>query len=216
MPIVISPPSEVREQRFVLNHVGWETYERLLADHMDASSPRFTYNQGVLEIVTLSSEHEDVNEVMARTVDLVAEELGVEFKALGSTTFRRPDLERGAEPDSCFYVQSVERVRGKREIDLSTDPPPDLVIEVEISTPTVSKLPVYASFGVPEIWLADGQEVRILRLLAGEYKRSEQSGVLPPLGESVLSDFLQQSKSLTTLAWRSVVRNWARGRSTQG
>jgi Uma2 family endonuclease len=216
MPVVISPPSEVREQRVVLNHVSWETYERLLTDHRDARSPRFTYNQGVLEIVSLSSEHEDVNEVMARIVDLVAEELGVEFKALGSTTVRRHDLERGAEPDSCFYVQNAERIRGKRDIDLTADPPPDLVIEVEISSPAVSKLPIYASFGVPEVSLTDGQGVRILRLAAGEYKRSESSGVLTPLTESVLSDFLEQSRTLTTLAWRSTVRNWARERSAQG
>jgi Uma2 family endonuclease len=210
MATVISPPPEVWEQRVVLNHVSWETYEALLADHLDASSPRFTYDHGVLEIVTLSSEHEDVTEVLARIAELVAEEWGVEFKALGSTTFRRRDLERGAEPDSCFYIQNVERIRGKRKIDLSADPPPDLVIETEITSPAVIKLPIYASFGVPEIWLSDGQEVSILRLAAGEYKRREQSEVLPPLAESVLRDFLDQSKTLTTLAWRKMVRNWAR------
>jgi len=90
------------------------------------------------------------------------------------------------------------------------------VIETEITSPAVSKLPIYASFGVPEIWLTDGRGVGILRLVADGYKRSEQSEVLPPLTESVLSDFLEQSKTLTTLAWRKMVRNWVRERSPQG
>ena len=96
----------------MLNHVSWETYERLLADHVDAKSPRFTYDQGVLEIITLSSRHEGFTEVMAAIVELVAEERGVEFVNLGSTTFRRQDLKRGLEPDKCFYLRNVARIRG--------------------------------------------------------------------------------------------------------
>jgi len=215
MSTTISPPPEAREQRVVLN-VSWETYERLLADHMDTSSPRFTYDQGRLEIVTLSGKHELSTSVLAAIAELVAEERGVEFRNLRSVTLRRPDLERGLEPDSCFYLQNFERISDKEEIDLLVDPPPDLVIEVEITSPAVSKLPIYASFGVPEIWLTDGQEVTILRLLGAEYKRSEQSQALPPLTEPVLSDFLERSKTLKPLAWRKLVRNWARERSTEG
>ncbi len=216
MSSITSPPAEVREQRVVLNHISWETYERLLADHIDASSPRFTYDQGVLEIMTLSSRHEEFTEAMAAIAELVAEERGVEFINLGSTTFRRQDLKRGLEPDKCFYLQNVERIRGRGEIDLLVDPPPDLVIEVEITSPAVSKIPIYALLGVPEVWLADVQGVKILRLVAGEYKSSEQSEVLTPLNESVLSGFLERRKTMTTLAWRKMVRNWARERSTQG
>ncbi len=216
MSTLISPPPGVREQRVVMHRVSWETYEGLLAANIDASSPRLTYDQGVLEIMSPSIEHEKLKEVVAMIADAVAEEWGVEFERAGSTTFRRRDLERGAEPDSCFYVQNVERIRGKREIDLVVDPPPDLVIEVEITSPAVSKLPIYALLGVPEIWRTDGRSVRILRLAAGEYKSSEHSEVLPPLTASVLSDFLEKSKTLTTLAWRRMVRSWARERSTQG
>ena len=93
---------------------------------------------------------------------------------------------------------------------MAVDPPPDLVIEVEISSPAVSKLPIYARLGVPEIWLTDGRSVRILRLADGEYRASERSEVLPFLTESVLWEFLEQSRTLTTLAWRRMVRNWAR------
>ena len=133
---------------------------------------------------------------------LVAEEQELNSRGLGSTTFRRQDLKRGTEPDSCFYIQNVERIRGKKEIDLTVDPPPDLVIEVEITSPAVPKLPVYARLGVPEIWLYDGRAPRILRLAGDQYENSDRSGVLPCLTESVLSEFLEQSKTLTTLAWR--------------
>ena len=196
----------------VLNHVSWETYERLLADHIDASSPRFTYDRGALEIMSPSSEHERAKERIAAVVDIVAEEWGLEYERLGSTTFRRQDLERGTEPDECFYLQNVERIRGKSEIDLTTDPPPDLVIEIEITHPAVSKLSIYASFGVPEIWRYDGREVKILRLAGDKYEVRPESGVLPHLTAALLTDFVNQSRSLTTLAWRRMLRAWARER----
>jgi Uma2 family endonuclease len=210
MSTTISPPREAREQRVVLGHVSWETYESLLADHADARSPRFTYSEGMLEIMSPSSEHEKLNQVLATIADLVAEEQETEFECLGSTTFRRQDLDRGTEPDSCFYIQNVERIRGKREIDLRVDPPPDLVIEVEITSPAVAKLPLYARLRVPEIWLHDGRAPRILRLSGDQYEDCDRSGVLPSLTQSVLLEFCEQSKTLTTLAWRRMVRTWAK------
>jgi len=210
MATTIDLTQQVGEQRFVLSHVSWATYESLLADYTDDSAPRFTYSEGMLEIMSPTSEHEEINLTLAMIADIVAEEQQVEFKGLGSTTFRRRDLKKGTEPDSCFYIQNVERIRGKKEIDLKVDPPPDLVIEVEITSPAVPKLPVYARLGVPEIWLYDGRAPRILRLTGDQYENSNRSGVLPCLTESVLSDFLEQSKTLSTLNWRRVVRAWAR------
>lgn len=210
MPTIISPPQEEREQRVVLGHVSWATYESLLADHADTSSPRFTYSEGMLEIMIPSSEHEELKEIMTTIAEIIAEEQQVEFKGLGSTTFRRQDLDRGTEPDSCFYIQNVERIRGKKEIDLRVDPPPDLVIEIEITSPAVAKLPVYARLRVPEIWLHDGRAPRILRLSGDQYEDCDRSGVLPSLTPSVLSEFCEQSKTLTTLAWRRMVRTWAK------
>jgi hypothetical protein len=106
---VLSPP----EQRVVLHNVSWETYERILAEHIDCSSPRFTFDHGELEIVTLSAEHERYSVRIADLVGVLADEMDVEVEALGSTTYKRQELERGFEPDSCFYVENIERVRGK-------------------------------------------------------------------------------------------------------
>jgi len=216
----MSPPSEVQqqatevgEQRIVMGNVSWETYEGLLAALADSSAPRMTYDHGTLEIMSPLRKHERSKEVLARIADSAAEEWGIEFENLGSTTFRRRDREQGLEPDSCFYIQNVERIRGERELDLSVDPPPDLAIEVEITSALVNKLPIYAGLGVPEIWVTDGLDVRILRLAAGKYRATEQSRVLPRLSASVLSEFLAQSKTMKTLAWRRMVRLWARERS---
>jgi Uma2 family endonuclease len=210
MATILSPPLEAREQRVVLNHVSWETYERLLDEQIDASSPRLTYDQGALEIMTPSSEHEEWKETMAAIADAIAEEWGVEFRRFGSTTFRRRDLERGAEPDACFYLQSVDRIQGKREIDMAVDPPPDLIIEVEITKPALDKLSIYARLGVPEIWRYDGRDVRILQLAGDRYDEKGESGVLPGLTQLALAEFLRQSRVVTTLAWRRMVRDWAR------
>lgn len=180
MPATISPPQETGEQRIVLNHVSWDTYERLLSDHMDASAPRFTYDRGALEIMSPSTEHEELKENLAAIADALAEEWGIDFRRLGSTTFRKRDLEGGVEPDACFYLQNADRIRGKREIDLMSDLPPDLVIEVVITNPWLDKMAVYARPGVPEVWRNCGQNVRIFQLRGSATKRAPRAVFCPP------------------------------------
>jgi Uma2 family endonuclease len=126
------------EQRVVLHNIGWDTYERLLANHENNSAPRLTYDRGELEIMSPSPEHEALNRSIALLVEFVASEMGIDVYDLGSTTFKREDLERGFEPDSCFYIENEERVRGKDRIDLTVDPPPDPVIEIGITSPSAS------------------------------------------------------------------------------
>jgi Uma2 family endonuclease len=133
------------EQRVVLHNIGWATYERLLADSENNSTPRFAYDRGELEIMSPSPEHEKFNRRIAQLVLAVAEELGIEAEDLGSATFRREDLERGFEPDSCLYIQNEEEVRGKDRIDPDADPPS-----------------IYTQMGVPEVWRYDGERMTIL------------------------------------------------------
>jgi Uma2 family endonuclease len=198
------------EHRIILHNTSWETYERLLADHRDSSSPRFTYDRGELEIMSPSPEHEKFNRRIAQLVLAVAEELDIEAEDLGSTTFRREDLERGFEPDSCFYIQNEEQVRGKDRIDLTVDPPPDLVIEIDITSPSFSKLPIYAQIGVPEVWRYDGEGMTILVLEGSDYAETSESIVLPPVTSSVLTDFVEKSKTTSRTAWLKEVRKWSR------
>lgn len=198
------------EQRVVLHNIGWTTYERLLADHENNSAPRFTYDRGELEIMSPSPEHEAYNRSIALLVETLAEELGIDVYDLGSTTFRREDLERGFEPDSCFYIQNEEQVRGKDRIDLAVDPPPDLVIEIDITSPSFSKLPIYAQMGIPEVWRYDGKRLTILVLEGSDYAESTDSIVLPPATNTALTGFVEKSKATRRTIWLKSVREWAR------
>jgi len=198
------------EQRVVLHNIGWNTYERLLADHENSSPPRFTYDRGELEIMSPSPEHEAYNRSIALLVESLAEELGIDVYDLGSTTFRREDLERGFEPDSCFYIQNEEQVRGKDRIDLAVDPPPDLVIEIDITGPSFSKLPIYAQMGIPEVWRYDGERMTILILEGSDYAESTDSVVLPPATNTALTGFVEKCKAIRRTIWLKTVREWAR------
>ena len=136
----------------VLTNVTWATYERLVDDLADCSAPRLTYDRAVLEITSPTPEHERLNRMLTDLIGAIAEELDIDTENLGSSTFKREDLERGFEPDSCLYIQNAARVRGKSRLDLSMDPPPDLVIEIDITSASIEKLPIYALLGVPEVW----------------------------------------------------------------
>jgi Uma2 family endonuclease len=203
------PPSE-STQRVILHGVSWETYERLLADFEDSHAAHFAYDQGVLEIMVLSLQHEEPNRTLSLLVEVLAEELGVDVRRLGSTTFKRRDLSKGFEPDSCFYIQNEDRVKGKKEIDLTVDPPPDLLIEIDISSPSLDKLPIYARLGVPEVWRYDGSRVHILQLEVGQYREVEHSIAFPLLTSTDATQFLEKSLELRSTAWLRQVREWVR------
>lgn len=201
------------DQKIVLRQVHWETYERLLADLADSSAPRLTYDRGTLEIMSPLPEHERHNRAIAAIVDIVADEWDIDFDNLGSTTFRREDLERGFEPDSCFYVRNAEQIQGKRQLDLTVDPSPDLVIEIEITHSSLDKVALYAAMGVPELWRYDGRSLRILSLDCGAFAEQAESRALPGLDAAILSIFMEESKSLKRKTWLRRVRAWARERA---
>jgi Uma2 family endonuclease len=194
------------EQRVLLRNIGWETYERLLYERGDSRVPRLAYDRGDLEIMSPSSEHESV----AYFVALLAEEMRVNAYGVGSTTYRRGDIGRGFEPDGSFYIRNEERIRGKPRIDLSVDPPPDLVIEVDITSPSLDKFPIYARLGVHEVWRYDGERMTILVLEGSDYAKTAESIVLPPVTSKVLTDFVEKIKSVERKAWLKEVREWSR------
>jgi Uma2 family endonuclease len=206
------------DQRVMLRNVSWETYEGLLAGHQDSSAPRFTYDRGALEIMSPLPEHEEANRALASLVENVAVEWRMSFRNLGSTTFKREDLGRGFEPDSCFYLQNADRMRGKARIDLTVDPPPDLVIEIDPPTawapahPSLDKLPIYAALDVPEVWRYDGNRLAILILEGGACLERKESLALPQATVAALSDLLRQSQEMDPPDWILQVRDWARSR----
>jgi Uma2 family endonuclease len=199
------------EQRIVLPNVGWDTYERLL-EGREGRAPRFTYDRGALEVVSpLLPEHEELSGNLRFVVRVLAEELGISIRDFGSMTLRREDLQGGLEPDGCFYIQNEPSIRAKARPDLRLDPPPDLAIEVDITHPSLDKLPVYARFGVPELWRYAGRALTIFSLEAGGYVERAESRVLAGVTARDLAGLLEASGRPDPAAWVRRVREWERG-----
>jgi Uma2 family endonuclease len=209
----IASPEPV--QQVILHGVSWETYARLLIEHEGSSGTRFTYDQGELEIMVLSAKHEAMKHLLSLLVEIVAEELKVDVCGFGSTTFRREDLARGFEPDACFYVEHAELMRGKDEIDLTVDPPPDLVIEIDITSLSLNKFPIFAAVGVSEVWRYDGDTWTIFTLKQNKHRVQATSTVLPGVTGQMLTQFMAEGKTLTRSVWLRRLREWVRTRQTQ-
>jgi Uma2 family endonuclease len=210
---IICPPT----QRMILSGISWATYESLLSDHIERG-PRFAYDRGLLELMTTGADHERDNRALALIVEVVAEERGVEALSLGSMTFKREDLKQGFEPDTCFFIQHVQDVFGISDYDPTRDPPPDLVIEVDVTNSSLNRFPIYAGFGVPEVWRLARDRVSISRLEGTEYRETRASAVLPPLTDEALTRFVAESRTLGKLAWLQSIRAWVREQvaSTKG
>jgi Uma2 family endonuclease len=155
---LLTPPDEMIH----LSGISWQTYERLLEELSDRRL-RLTYNRGNLEIMAPSLEHEIGKKVMGRFVETLAEETDLQIYPLGSTTFKRPELS-GAEPDECFYIRRIGAVRGKKRLDLTEDPAPDLVVEIDVTSSSNNRLQVYADLGVAEVWIYDGVSLGVKQL----------------------------------------------------
>ena len=209
---VQTPPQELSTrltQRVTLHGISWQTYKRILAELGDHRASRLAYDQGVLEITMPSDRHETNKKLLERMIETLTEELNPPAKSFGSTTLNRADLEHSAEPDSCYYIQHVGQIAG-RQIDLTTDPPPDLVIEVDISSSSSRRIDVYKQLGVPEMWRYAGGRVQIHRLQDGDYTPCDSSPTFSIVSTAVINHFLQQAETQddTTLirTWRQWIR----------
>jgi Uma2 family endonuclease len=194
-----------RDGHFVLDGVSWKSYERI-SRSFDERKVRINYDRGRLELMTLSPEHERFKKLLGLLVEILLLELGWEWASYGSMTFKRPNQDRGLEPDDCFWIQSERLVRGKDRIDLRKDPPPDLVLEIEVSHGAVNRLAIFGVLGVPEVWRFNGKSIRVHLLGAnGSYTESPTSRVFPFLPLAQLVRFLNRRKTAGT---NSVVREF--------
>jgi len=191
-----------------LSGISWQTYERLLEELSDRRF-RLTYNRGNLEIMTPSPEHELSKTLMGRFVETLAEEANLSVYPLGSTTFKRPELS-GAEPDECFYFRNIAVVRGKKRLDLNTDPAPDLVVEIDITSGSGDRLQVYANLGVAEVWIYNGESLVIKQLQNDTYITSQTSHFFPNVPIPEIAGFLQQAGTVDYLELVKIFRQWVR------
>lgn len=196
--------------RIMMPDVPWEEYEHLLTQLPDNAQFRLSYDQGTLEIMTLSPRHENIKTLFSHILLVLVEALGLKIISLGSTTFTMPDTVRGTEPDDCFYIRRAEMIEGKDTIDLTVDPGPDLVVEVDITHPSLDKFPIYAGLNVLEVWRHDGERVTFYRLTGDEYQIIQSSDLFPFLPAPTLTEFLQQGKFRDILQMVIAFRAWVK------
>ena len=182
-------------QRFTLHNVSWDAYEAIL-NGLGEQRVYLTYNRGALELMSPSPRHEKFGSLVARLVQMYTHVARIPVYSLGQTTWRRRDLERGLEPDQCFYIRHEPEMRHKESIDLSVDPPPDLAIEVDLSSSSVAKEDVYAGLGMPELWRYEDGRIIVTLLQNGQYRPSERSRALPDLPIVELNRFFSMRQSM--------------------
>jgi Uma2 family endonuclease len=209
MTFTVTESSDRTSNQILLPSIRWETY-RAIADDLEAQpSKRLTYDNGLLEIRMPSDLHENYKKLLGRIVEALTEALEMEIRSLGSMTCDRQDLARGLEPDQCYYIQNEEQVWGKEKIDLQIDPPPDLAIEIDITSSSLNRFAIYAKLGVPEVWRYDGQAITIHQLVGDHYSPSDRSIAFPILRTIDLQNFLEFKSTLKENALIRQVRVWA-------
>ncbi len=118
-------------------------------------------------------------------------------------------MEQGIEPDNCFYIQNEAKVRGKNRLDLTIDPPPDLVLEIDVTSRTHPE--IYASLGGPELWRFEEGNLHINVLEKGIYQEVEWSPNFPKLPLKLkIPDYLKQVKTRGRNQTMTVFRNWVK------
>jgi Uma2 family endonuclease len=206
MASVVSLP----EQKVILQNISWETYQRLLAEHQENCGTHFIFDNGRLEIIVLSYRREILKSTIALLVDILAEEFEIDIEGAGSTTFQREELAKGFEPDACFYITNAERVPGKKQLDLAVDPPPDLIIEVDITSPSLNRFPIFAVFGVPEVWRYQNGQVIFYKLEADKYTETKTSIAFSNVTSDLITKFVELSQQVKRTVWLRQVRESVR------
>jgi len=192
-PINDSPNPHLGEKRVTLKGLTWQAYQQILSVLPQSRASRLTYDHGNLEITMPLESHEWVSEIIGLFIRILAVEMGLRLKSMRSTTINRPDLERGAEPDCAYYIKNQPKVAGKT-VDFSQDPPPDLVVEVDITHTDIDKNRLYASMGVPEFWRYNGKELKIYQLQQGVYAECDRSPTFSCVKKEHLYIFLEQAQ----------------------
>jgi len=202
-------------RRVTVAPMDWDAYEYLLAvrDESGRRGVRLTYDRGSLELMPTTNLHERLKKILALLIEAWLAETGADYLPSGGLTIRRKDLQRGFEPDECYYVQNWRKVAGLRELDFTTDPPPDLTVEAEVTRPVDSRLPVFAAFRIPEVWRYDGERVTVLLLGPdGTYQSAAASRAIPnfPFADAPRFLTLAESVEVSFAAIDRQFRAWVR------
>ncbi|MFN6564305.1 MAG: Uma2 family endonuclease [Nostoc sp. ChiSLP01] len=196
-------------QTIILEDVSWQLFEAILNELGEHRGSRVAYSQGTLEIMVPLPEHERAKVIIGNLVIILLDELNLNWESLGSTTFKRKDISAGIEPDDCFYIQNYQLMIGKDRIDLTIDPPPDLAIEIDVTSKT--KVSAYQALRVPEIWRYENRNLEINLLQGEQYVKSQISPTFPsfPITE-LIPRFVEMARTMGSSSAIRQFRQWVR------
>ncbi|NES82207.1 MAG: Uma2 family endonuclease [Moorea sp. SIO2B7] len=202
----------IAENFIFLKNITWETFNNLLDELGDNRGQRLTYYLGTLQIMSPLGEHENDNRFIDDIIRAMADELNLNLKKFGSLTLKLDPIKQAVEPDSCYYIKNEPLVRHKQNIDLTIDPPPDLVLEIDITSGSLNKLPIYANLQVPELWLFDGKKVTVFTFHkdSKSYLKNNQSPTFPWLDLTIIPQLISKSLQLGETATLKQFRQWVR------
>lgn len=208
--IATTTTTSLAEQRTLLENISWSTFETLLKEIGDKRGYRIAYDNGMLEIMSPLYKHENPKIRSDRFIFILAEELGIEIKSAGSMTLKRERAKKGIEPDNCYYIQNEPAVRDREELDLETAPPPDLAIEIDITSSSMNKLAIYSALRVPELWLYNGRVLKFYHLVETEYIERDFSIAFPFVSVAEMAGFFTRTQTMGEMALLKSFRTWVK------
>ncbi len=199
------------DQFLQLHHLSWAGYIAIGDALAERGNLHLTFDRGSLEIMTLSPEHERLKYLTGRFIEILSEETGTPTLCYGQMTHQREDLVRGLEADDCYYIRSMDRVRGMVRLDLGRDPPPDLVVEIAVTSSSVDRIAIFEKLAVAEVWQIGGGAIKIHLLNAdGSYEIVERSLAFPQIEFSGFIELLKAVFREDNLAVSRMMRSWIR------
>lgn len=214
MTTILTKP--MAENIVSLTHVSWDTFSRLLEELGDQRNQRLSYYLGNVEIMSPLGEHENNNRFIDDLIRGIADELNLNLKKFGSLTLRSNQEKQAVEPDSCYYINNEPLVRNKQHIDLTIDPPPDLVLEIDITSGSLNKLPIYATLKVPEIWRYNGKKLTVFcfNSKTNNYQQLIKSKIFTWLDLDMIPALINQSLDIGETATLKQFRQWIKDNVT--
>jgi Uma2 family endonuclease len=198
------------DERRIFNGVTWAEYQELLDELGEQRNVLVSFSKGALEIMSLSRRHERYKESISMLMYVLSEELNINIEPNGSTTLQLESIQVAVEPDTSFFIGNASLMAGKETLDLLVDPPPDLVVEIDVSRPRYSKKEIYVRISVPELWQYDGQTFKIFALGSGQYVETDHSLIFPFIRADGLAALLEQNKTENNLSRLRNFREWVR------
>ena len=204
------------EQRILLEKISWQQFETILMETGADRTTRFTFDRGRLEMMTPLNEHERCHKLIESLILVLMDEMQLPVEGYKAPTLRRADLRIAIEPETGYYIQHEAQIHGKAAIDLATDPPPDLVLDVSLNASALDRLSLYAALGVPEVWRYASQpgddffkgNLQIYSLNGNRYVESTQGLAFPFLPAGRILQFIDESDALGLMTALRSLREW--------